>query len=157
LATSGTRSSLRSMLRGFTDVLEPNEEGIRVSAMRVVIIPSLMELRIKVNPTKKATREGLPHIVMPWMFAPWPEAKNKGVIETNIENPTLRGLLIELSCFYKKAGVDFEPINSKTNDVDFDYEILVNGNKYVGLPLALETKLENGNEVVVKMNMLWDG
>ena len=125
--------------------------------MRVVIIPSLTELRIKVNPTKKVTREGLPYIVMPWMFAPWPEAKNKGVIEAEIEGSTLRALLNELSVFYKKAGVDFEPINSKTNDVDFDYEVLVNGKKHVGLPLGLETKLGNGNEVVVKMNMLWDG
>ena len=125
--------------------------------MRVVIIPSLTELRIKVNPANKVTREGLPYIVIPWMFAPWPEAKNKGVIEAEIEGSTLRVLLSELSVFYKKAGVDFEPINSKTNDVDSDYEILVNGKKYVGLPLGLETKLGNGNEVVVKMNMLWDG
>ena len=125
--------------------------------MRVVIIPSLTELRIKVNPAKQATREGLSNILMPWMFAPWPEAKNKGVIEAEIEGPTLRALLKELSVFYKKAGVDFEPINLKTNDVDFDYEILVNGKKYVDLPLGLETTLRNGSEVVVKMNMLWDG
>ena len=125
--------------------------------MKVVIIPGLVELRIKVNPTKKVTREGLPYIVMPWMFAPWPEEKNKGVIEVEIKGLTLRALLNELSVFYKKAGVDFEPINSKTNDVDFDYEILVNGKKYVGLPQGLETKLRNGNEVVIKMNWRWDG
>ena len=125
--------------------------------MRVVIIPSLTELRIKVNPTKKVTREGSPNILMPWMFAPWPEAKNKGVIEAKIEGPTLRVLFNELSGFYKKAGVDFEPVNSKTNDVDFDYEILVNGKKYVDLPQRLETKLGDEAEVVVKMNMLWDG
>ena len=125
--------------------------------MRVVIIPSLTELRIKVNPTKEVTREGLPNILMPWMFAPWPEAKNKGVIEAEIEGSTLRALLSELSVSYKKAGVDFKPINSKTNDVDFDYEILLNGKKYVDLPLKLETELGNRNEIVVKMNMLWDG
>ena len=125
--------------------------------MRVVIIPSLTELRIKVNPTKKEDREGLPNILMPWVFAPWPEAKNEGVIEAHIEGPTLRALLNELSVLYKKAGVDFEPINSKTNDVDFDYEILVNGKTHVDLPQELETTLGDGNEVVVKMNMLWDG
>ena len=125
--------------------------------MKVVIFPGLVELKIKVNPTKKVTREGLPYIVMPWMFAPWPEAKDKGVIEVEIEGATLRALLNELSVFYKNAGVDFEPINSKTNDVDFDYEILVSGKKYVGLPQGLETKLRKGNEVVIKMNWRWDG
>ena len=125
--------------------------------MKVVIFPGLVELKIKVNPTKKVTREGLPYIVMPWMFAPWPEAKDKGVIEVEVEGTTLRALLNELSVFYRKAGVDFEPINSKTNDVDFDYEILVNGKKYVVLPQGLETKLRKGNEVVIKMNWRWDG
>ena len=125
--------------------------------MKVVIFPGLVELKIKVNPTKEITREGLPYIVMPWMFAPWPEAKNKGVIEVEIEGANLRALLNELSVFYKKAGVDFEPINPKTHDVDFDYEILVNGKKYVGLKRGLETKLRKGNEVVIKMNWRWDG
>ena len=125
--------------------------------MKVVIFPGLVELKIKVNPTKKVTREGLPYIVMPWMFAPWPEAKDKGVIGVEIEGATLRALLNELSVFYKNAGVDFEPINSKTNDVDFDYDILVSGKKYVGLPQGLETKLRKGNEVVIKMNWRWDG
>jgi hypothetical protein len=125
--------------------------------MKVVIFPGLVELKIKVNPTKKVTREGLPFIVMPWMFAPWPEAKDKGVIEVEIEGVNLRALLNELSVLYKRAGVDFEPINSKTNDVDFDYEILVNGKKYIALPQGLETKLRKGNEVVIKMNWRWDG
>jgi hypothetical protein len=94
---------------------------------------------------------------MPWMFAPWPEAKSKGVIEVAIEGVTLRTLLNELSVFYKNASVDFEPINLKTNDVDFDYEILVNGKKYVALTHGLDTKLRKGNEVVIKMNWRWDG
>jgi len=125
--------------------------------MKVVIFPGLVELKIKVNPTKKVTREGLPYIVMPWMFAPWPEAKDKGVIEVEIEGATLRALLNELSVFYKNAGVDFDPINSKTNDVEFEYDILMSGKKYVGLPQGLETKLRKGNEVVIKMNWRWDG
>jgi len=125
--------------------------------MRVVITPGLVELRIKINPKEEATREGLPYIVMPWMFAPWPESKSKGVIEIEIKGETLRALLCELSDLYKKAGVDFEPINAKTNDVDFDYEILMSGKKYVGLSRGLDTKLRKGSEVVIKMNWRWDG
>lgn len=125
--------------------------------MRVVIVPGLVELRIKVNPTKQVSREGLPYIVMPWMFAPWPEAKGVGVIEVEIKGLTLRAFLNELSSFYRKAGVDFEPINPKTNDVDFDYEILMNGKRYVTLPQGLDTKLRKGTEVVIKMNWRWDG
>ena len=132
-------------------------KGEVTSTMKVVIIPGLVELRIKVDPTKKMTREGLPYIVMPWMFAPWPEAKTKGIIEIEIKGVTLRALLDELSDLYRKAGVDFEPINSKTNDVDFDYEILINGKKYVGLTQGLDTKLRKGNNVVIKMNWRWDG
>ena len=125
--------------------------------MRVVIIPGLVELRIRVNPTQEVTREGLPYIVMPWMFAPWPESKSKGIIEIEVKGETLRTLLSELSDLYKKAKVDFEPINARTNDVDFDYEILMNGKKYVALTHALDTKLKKGNEVVIKMNWRWDG
>jgi molybdopterin converting factor small subunit len=125
--------------------------------MRVVIIPGLVELRIKVNPIKQVSREGLPYIVMPWMFEPWPEQKRKGVIEIEIKGETLRALLSELSDVYKKANVDFEPINSRTNDVDFDYEILMNGKKYIALAKGLDTKLRKGTEVVIKMNWRWDG
>ena len=125
--------------------------------MRVVIIPGLVELRIKVNPPKAVTREGLPYIVMPWMFGPWPEAKSKGVIEIEIEGETLRALLVELSARYKQANVDFEPVNPKTNDVDFDYDVSVNGKNYVGLPQGLDTELRGGNEVLIKMNWRWDG
>jgi molybdopterin converting factor small subunit len=125
--------------------------------MRVVIIPGLTELRIKVNPTKKVTREGLPYIVMPWMFAPWPEARDKGVVEIVLKGETLRELLVELSARYKQVNVDFEPVNPKTNDVDFDYDVSVNGKNYVGLSKGLDTKLRGGNEVVIKMNWRWDG
>ena len=125
--------------------------------MRVVIIPGLVELRIKVNPPKEVTREGLPYIVMPWMFGPWPEDKNKGVIEIEIEGETLRALLTGLSDRYKKVNIDFEPINPRTNDIDFDYDIFMNGQNYVGLPQGLDKKLRRGDEVVVKMNWRWDG
>ena len=125
--------------------------------MRVAIVPGLVELRIKINPKGEVTRKGLPYIVMPWMFAPWPEAREKGVVEIAIKGETLRELLVELSDQYKRVNVDFEPVNSRTNDVDFDYEILVNGKKYVGLTQGLDTKLRKGNEVAIKMNWRWDG
>jgi molybdopterin converting factor small subunit len=125
--------------------------------MRVVITPGLVELRIRINPKGEATREGLPYIVMPWMFAPWPESKSKGIIEIEIKGETLRALLSELTDLYKKTGVDFEPINARTNDVDFDYEILMNGKKYVALSQGLDTKLKKGSEVIIKMNWRWDG
>ena len=123
----------------------------------MAIIPGLVELRIKVNPTKKVSREGLPYIVMPWMFAPWPDVKDKGVIEIEVKGETLRRLLTELSDRYKQANVDFEPINPKTNDVDFDYDVSLNGRNYIGLSNGLDTKLRKGNEVVIKMNWRWDG
>ncbi len=125
--------------------------------MRAVIIPGLVEMRIKVNPSTEVTRQGLPYIVMPWMFAPWPEAKEKGVIEIEIKGETLRELLVELSDWYKKANVDFEPINPKTREVDFDYDITVNGKNYIGLSKGLDTKLRGKKEIVIKMNWRWDG
>ena len=125
--------------------------------LRVVIIPGFVELRITINPKGEATRKGLPYIVMPWMFAPWPEAKEKGVIDILIEGETLRDLLVGLSDQYKQAHVDFEPINPKTDDVDFDYDVSVNGKNYVGLKKGLDTRLRSGNEILIKMNWRWDG
>ena len=125
--------------------------------MKVVIIPGLTELRIKIGPRGKVTRRGQPHIVMPWMWAPWPEAQRNGVIETKTEGKTLRALLLQLSKQYKKAKVDFEPINSKTKDVDFDYDVFMNGRNYVGLSDALDTAIKAGDEVLIKMNWRWDG
>jgi molybdopterin converting factor small subunit len=125
--------------------------------MKVVIIPGLVELRIKINPEGEVNRKGLPYIVMPWMFAPWPEAREKGVVEITTKGETLRELLVELSDQYKGVNVDFEPVNPKTNDVDFDYDVSLNGKNYIGLSKGLDTKLRGGNEVVIKMNWRWDG
>ena len=125
--------------------------------MRAVILPGLTELRIRIGPSGKVTREGLPYILMPWMFAPWPDLKDKGVVEIEVKGETLRDLLTELSEQYKRANVDFEPINPKTSDVDFDYDVSVNGKNYIGLSLGLDTKLRKGNQVVIKMNWRWDG
>jgi hypothetical protein len=125
--------------------------------LRIAIIPGLVELRIKINPKGNVGRKGLPYIVMPWMFAPWPDARGKGAVELVIKGETLRELLVELSDPYRKANVDFEPINPKTMDVDFDYDVSVNGRNYVGLSKSLDTKLRVGNEVIIKMNWRWDG
>jgi hypothetical protein len=125
--------------------------------MRVVIIPGLTELKIRVNSGGRTVTKGAPYIVMPWMIAPWPEAKEKGVIVTEVKGGTLRSLLTELSDRYKRANVDFEPINSKTNDIDFDYDLIVNGQNYVGLPRGLDTRIKKEDEVTIKMNWRWDG
>jgi molybdopterin converting factor small subunit len=125
--------------------------------MRIVIIPGLTELRIKINPTKRVNRKGAAYIVMPWMYAPWPDAKEKGVIEIEVNGKTLRALLAELSARYKRASVDFQPINPRTNDIDFDYDIVINAQNYVGLPNGLDTKIKGGDELTIKMNWRWDG
>jgi len=125
--------------------------------MRVVIMPGFSELMIIVNPTQEVTREGMLSIVMPWLYAPWPNAQKKGIIEMEIDGDTLRALLAELSARYKEANVEFQPINPTTNDLDFDYDVLVNGKNYVALDYGLDTKLKDGDSVEIKMLWRWDG
>ena len=125
--------------------------------MRVVIMPGFSELIIVVNPTQEVTREGMLSIVMPWLYAPWPNAQEKGIIEMEIDGDTLRALLAELSAQYKKANIDFQPINPTTNDLDFDYDVFVNGKNYVALADGLDAKLKDDDAVKVKMLWRWDG
>jgi molybdopterin converting factor small subunit len=125
--------------------------------MRVVIMPGFSELIIVVNPTHEVTREGMLSIVMPWLYAPWPNAKEKGIIEMEIDGDTLRALLVELTARYKEANIEFQPINSTTNDLDFDYDVLVNGKNYVALADGLDAKLKEDDDVKVKMLWRWDG
>jgi molybdopterin converting factor small subunit len=125
--------------------------------MRVVIMPGFSELIIVVNPTREVTREGMLSIVMPWLYAPWPNAKEKGIIEMEIDGDTLRALLAELTARYKEANVDFQPISPTTNDVDFDYDVLVNGKNYIASAERLDVKLKNDDNVKVKMLWRWDG
>ena len=125
--------------------------------MKASIIPGFSELIITVNPAEEVTREGKPLLIMPWLYAPWPEAKKKGVTEIEVEGETLRALLSELTHRYKEANVDFEPINPRTNDMDFDYDVYVNDKNYVALPHSLDAKLRDGDEVKVKMLWRWDG
>lgn len=125
--------------------------------MKVAIMPGFSELIIIVNPAEKVTREGLLTINMPWLYAPWPDAREKGVIEAEVEGETLRALLTTLAQVYRQAGVDFEPINPRTNDMDEDYDVLINGKNYVTIPHGINTKLEDGDKVKVKILWRWDG
>ena len=125
--------------------------------MKAVIRPGFSELIITVNPTGEVTREGLLNIIMPWLYAPWPDARGKGVIEMPVEGETLRALLVKLSERYKQANVDFEPIDPRTNDLDFDYDVLINGKRYEAIPHQLDARLGDDDEVKVKMLWRWDG
>jgi hypothetical protein len=122
--------------------------------MKAVIAPGFSELIITVNPAGKVDRDGLLNLYMPWLFAPWPEARDKGVFEAEIEGETLRALVITLAEAYKKAGVDFEPINPRTNDMDDDYDVLINGKDYSTAPDRLDTTLKDGDKV--KLKILYD-
>jgi molybdopterin converting factor small subunit len=125
--------------------------------VKAVIMPGFSELIIIVNPSREVTRERTLSIVMPWLYAPWPNAREKGIVETEIDGDTLRALLAELSAQYKAANVDFQPINPTTNDLDFDYDVLVNGENYIALADGLDTKLKAGDEVKLKILWRWDG
>ena len=125
--------------------------------MKVVIMPGFSELMIVINPTGEVTREGMLSIIMPWFYAPWPGSQEKGVIEMTVPGDTLRALLTELSKRYRQANVDFEPINPGTNDLDFDYDVLVNSKNYVALDNGLDAKLKADDTVKVKVLWRWDG
>ena len=117
--------------------------------MKVAIIPDFAALKIKVNPNSEAI-QGIRGSFEPGLYAPWPEAREKGVIELAIEGETLRALLTTISEIYSQANVDFQPICPITNDIGSDYDILVNGKNYITLPQGLNTKLKDGDEVRVK-------
>lgn len=125
--------------------------------MKVVITPGFSELFIVVNPVAKITRDGLLTINMPWLYAPWPDARQTGVIETEVEGDTLRALLGGLAEAYNRAGVDFQPINPRTNDMDEDYDAWINDTNYVAIPDGLNARLKDGDRVKVKILWRWDG
>ena len=125
--------------------------------MKVAVMPGFSELRIAVSPAGEASRGEMLDIVMPWLYAPWPEAQSKGIAEISEEGDTLRALLTELSAQYKRANVDFEPINPRTNELDADYDASVNEKNYIALPRGLDVKLADGDEVNIKILWRWDG
>lgn len=118
--------------------------------MRVVIIPRCTELIIIVNPAGELTQERHPSVI-PGLYAPWPDAREKGVIETEVEGKTLLALPTKLSERYEQVNVGFGPIKPGTRNVDSDYDVYVNGKDYVTLPHDLDVKLTTGDEVVVRM------
>jgi molybdopterin converting factor small subunit len=140
-------------LRRFTIGIEPWSEVF----VKAVIMPGFSELIIVVNPTGEVTREGMLSIVMPWLYAPWPGTQEKGIIEMETDGGTLRALLRELSKQYRQANVDFELINPGTNDLDLDYDVLVNGKNYVALDGGLDARLKANDTVKIKVLWRWDG
>ena len=125
--------------------------------MKAVIMPGFSQLNIVVDPSREVTREGLIAVVMPWLYAPWPQASEKGIAETEIEGDTLRALLAGLAACYKAAKVDFQPLNPETSDMDFDYDVSVNGASYLSLEYGLDTKLRSDDAVKINMLWRWDG
>lgn len=125
--------------------------------MKTTIMPGFSELIILINPVGEVTRQGLINVVMPWLYAPWPGAQQKGIIEMEVVGDTLKALLAELLLRYKQANVDFQPIDPGTDQVDFDCDVLVNGKSYVSLPGGVNAKLKDGDEVRVKILWRWDG
>ena len=125
--------------------------------MQAIIMPGFSELIIKINPLQNVTREKLISVGMPWLYAPWPKAQTKGIIVINFKGSTLRDLLNTLAHKYQKASVDFVPINPKTNDVDFDYNVLVNDRNYAYMPEKLDLRLKEDDEVKIKVFWRWDG
>jgi hypothetical protein len=125
--------------------------------VKAVIMPGFSELMIVVDPTREVAREGNLSIIMPWFYAPWPGSQKRGIIEMTFPGDSLRALLTELSARYRKANVDFELINPRNNDLDFDYDVLVNGKNYVALAGGLDVKLKANDTVKVKVLWRWDG
>ena len=52
--------------------------------MKVAIIPRFTELRIIINPSS-ILPSGPPSAIMPWMYAPWPQDKDKEIKEIEVE------------------------------------------------------------------------
>jgi len=116
--------------------------------VKAVIMPGFSELKIIVNHKDEMSPETNPS-ALPALYAPWPEAREKGFIEIEVEGQTLRALLAELGHRYKQVNVDFEPICPITDDLKFDYDVFVNGKNYVVLSHGLDAKLSDGDEVKV--------
>lgn len=122
-------------------------------SMRIAITPGFAALRIKVNPDHEVTH-GISGSIEPGLYAPWPDARENGVIELEIEGETLRELLATISARYRQVNIDFQPLCPITNDVGFDYDIFVNGKNYITLPQGINTKLQDGDDVQVKSDEL---
>ena len=118
--------------------------------MKIAIIPGCTELKIKIDPTGEVPREE-GECKIPWLYAPWPEAEQKGVVDIEMKGDSLRALLTEVSNRYKKADVDFDPIEPGTGEIHPDYDVSVNGKNYVSLRGGLDAALRNDDEVIINI------
>ena len=73
---------------------------------------------------------------------------DKGVLEIEMENATIRGVLSNLS---KRFGREFSDLTfeTKTKGLSDHISVLVNGRHYKYLPNRLDTELEEGDEVAL--------
>ena len=125
--------------------------------MKLFILPGFSELIVMVNPVEKVTRGKLLNLKMPWLSAPWPEAQKTGIAELEMKGSTLRDLLTKITEEYERVSMEFYPIDTSIDDVDTDYDVLVNDKNYITLPKKLDTKLNDGDRVNLKMVWHWDG
>ncbi len=121
--------------------------------MKVAIIPHFEQLMILVNYDGQVAPETSASS-LPALYAPWPDAREKGFAEINVEGDTLKALLVAVGAIYKQANVDFEPICPVTHDLKLDYDVFVNGKNYVLLTGGLGAKLRDGDEVKILADTL---
>jgi molybdopterin converting factor small subunit len=121
--------------------------------MKVAIVPRFENLTVivdsqgEVNPERSSS-------AISTLYAPWPEAQEKGFAEIDVDGDTLRALLVEVGARYKKVNVDFEPICPITNDLKLDYDVFVNGKNFILLAQGLEARLNNGDEVKIQADTI---
>jgi len=122
--------------------------------MRIAVVPHFEQLKVLVNPDGKVIEEVCSSSYLPGLYAPWPDARQAGFAEIDIEGDTLRALLTEIGARYKQAGVDFEPICHITSDLNSDFDVFVNGKNYLLLAHGLELRLKDGDEVKIQSDTL---
>jgi hypothetical protein len=122
--------------------------------MRVAIVPNFEQLKVLVNPDGKVIGEACSPSYLPGLYAPWPDARETGFTEIDIEGDTLRALLTEIGARCKQAGVDFEPICHITSDLNSDFNVFVNGKDCLLLTHGLELKLKDGDEIRIQSDTL---
>jgi molybdopterin converting factor small subunit len=122
--------------------------------VKVALVPHFEQLRAIVNCNSKVSQEAICASYLPGLYAPWPDARQKGFIEIDVEGDTLRALLAEVGARYKQANVDFEPICPITNGLSLDFDVFVNGKNHVLLAHGLEEELRDGDEVRIQSDTL---
>jgi hypothetical protein len=116
--------------------------------MKVIIAPHIDHLMVFVNSFDKLS-SGISLSAISKLYAPWPQAQEKGFVEIDIEGNTLRELLTAIGASYKKVNIDLEPICSRTNEVKPDYDVFVNGQSFAILDKSLESVLKDGDQVKI--------